>query len=218
MREARAGGHQGTASPGVVTAVALGAALVLLACGGDGRPAPDTAAGVPAPAPAETAPVAGVADSAPAVPDEVREFLRYVDTQRAPDSTIVARDFTAEGLRLLTVAIETLALRDSAAATAMRPRLQVLRARTDSMLQAPDSAARARLASDAVVLSSDLLQSLQTLQDGGRPALTDRAGEARQAAAAIRSDQPLREQTDALRRYFDRAGAVLRGLVGVRTA
>jgi hypothetical protein len=40
----------------------------------------------------------------------------------------------------------------------------------------------------------------------------------RQAAVAVRSDQPLSAQRDAVRRFFERSAAALRGLTGARTA
>lgn len=69
------------------------------------------------------------------------------------------------------------------------------------------------------MLAADLLQALQerTPPERTPPALTDRAVEARQAAAAVRSDQPLSRQADAVRRFFERAEATLRGMAGTAT-
>jgi hypothetical protein len=166
----------------------------------------DTARSVPA----DTASAAPVGN-APATPAEVTAFLDHVEARRAPDSARVTADATAEGLRLLAAAIEALAVRDTAAAATVRPRLDVLRARADSAQRDTLPAERARRAGEAFVLASELLQ---TLQDRTPPSLTDRAAEARQAAAAVRADQPLSQQPDAVRRFFERAAAALRGMAG----
>ncbi len=200
----------------------LGAAWLLTACGGDrgAAVASDTAlaprsdAGV-ASAPAAVGPAAPpVVDSAPTLPAAVAAFLAHVEAERAPDSTSVARGYATEGLRLLVAGIAESAARDTAASARVAPRLATLRSRVDSMQREAEPLARSRLATEAVGLASDVLQSLL---DDGQPALTDRAAEMRQSAAAIRSDQPLSEQTEAVRRFFDRAAAALRRLVGVRT-
>jgi hypothetical protein len=145
----------------------------------------------------------------------VSAFLQHVETQRAPDSAAVARDYAAEGLRLLASGIEELAARDTAVAARVGDRLGALRARADSVQREPEPLVRARIASESFVLAGDLLQ---TLQEGGPPALTDRAAEVRQAAVAVRSDQPLSTQKDAVRRFFERSAAALRGLTGARPA
>jgi hypothetical protein len=200
-------------------------ALLLLGCGGErgAAVASDTAlragasAGV-ASDPVATVPVAPptpAVDSATPPSSAVDAFIRHVETQRDPGSGGVARGYAAEGLRLLASGIEELAARDTASATDLAPRLATLRARADSLQREPDSLARARVSSEAFVLASDLLQ---TLQEGAPPALTDRAAEARQAAAAIRPDQPLLTQEPAVRRFFERAAAALRGLTGARTS
>jgi hypothetical protein len=200
-------------------------ALLLLGCGGERgaavasdttRPlgasaevASDSVVAVPVAPPAPS--LDGASQSATAVD----AFIRHVETQRDADSVGIARGYAAQGLRLLASGIEELAARDAAGATTLGPRLATLRARADSLQREPDSLARARLSSEAFVLAGDLLQ---TLQEGAPPALTDRAAEARQAAAAIRPDQPLLAQAPAVRRFFERAAAALRGLVGARTS
>lgn len=160
------------------------------------------------------APAVPAADSASS-PAAVEAFLRHADAKWPADSIGVVRGYAAEGLRLLASGIEELAARDTLAAASLRPRLSTLRVRADSLQREPDSLARARLSSEAFVLASDLLQ---TLQEGVPPALTDRAAEARQAAADVRPDQPLGAQEPAVRRFFQRAAAALRGLIGARPA
>jgi hypothetical protein len=197
-------------------------ALLLLGCGGQRGAADASDTALPpgdsaaiASDPVATVPVAPPVDSARSASDAVDAFLRHVETRRDPDSVGIARGYAAEGLRLLASGIEELAARDTTGATSLGPRLATLRARADSLQREPDSLARARLSSEAFVLASDLLQ---TLQEGAPPALTDRAAEARQAAAAIRPDQPLPTQEPAVRRFFERAAAALRGLTRARTA
>ena len=155
-----------------------------------------------------------VVDSQPAPPAAVTAFLRHVEAERDPDSASVARGYATEGLRLLVAGIEEHTARDTAAAARVQPQLANLRARVDSMQREVEPLARSRLATETFVLASDVLQSLL---DEGQPALTDRAAEMRQSAAAIRSDQPLSEQTESVRRFFDRSAAALRRLVGART-
>lgn len=206
-------------------------AVALSGCGGERGAAVASDTALPAgPNPGVAAdPVAAVRSVPPDSASSaaaVSEFVRFVETQRAPDSAQVAGQYAASGLRLLATEIEGLAardsvrgwvrdsVRDSAAVGGMSTRLAVLRARADSMQRAAEPLARARLASEAFVLAADLLQ---TLQDGlAQPALTDRASEARQAAAAVRSDQPLATQADAVRRFFERSAAAVRGLAGAR--
>ena len=214
MAEARADWNARRAPAWGLGALALHATLALVGCGGEPRAARDTGAtsiATPAatPAPSAAAPV----DTA--LPAAVSAFLRHVEAYRTPDSAQVTANATAEGLRLLAAAIEATAARDSASAATLRPRLDVLRARADSTQRDSVPAERARLAGEAFVLASDLLQ---TLQERTPPALTDRAAEARQAAAAVRTDQPLSAQADAVRRFFERAAAALRGMAGASAA
>ena len=225
MTEARTTAREPTSARPGARVGRLCIALLLLGCGGERGPAAasdtalpaDAGAGV-ASAPVATVPVvpsAPAPDSATTPQTAVDAFIRHVETQRDADSVGIARGYAAEGLRLLASGIEELAARDTTGATTLGPRLATLRARADSLQREPDSLARARLSSEAFVLASDLLQ---TLQEGAPPALTDRAAEARQAAAAIRPDQPLLTQEPAVRRFFERAAAALRGLIGARTA
>ena len=229
MTEARTRRREPTAARSGARATArvggLCVALLLLGCGGErgAAVASDTAlpigdsAGVASDPVAlvPVAPPAPAVDSAPLALTAVDAFIRHVESQREPDSVGIARGYAAEGLRLLASGIEELAARDTAGTMTLAPRLATLRARADSLQREPDSLARARLSSEAFVLAGDLLQ---TLQEGAPPALTDRAAEARQAAAAVRPDQPLLAQEPAVRRFFERAAAALRGLIGARTA
>ncbi|MGZ8378113.1 MAG: hypothetical protein ACXWZS_03515 [Gemmatirosa sp.] len=198
-------------------------AVVLAGCGGERGAAvasdtalpPGESAGV-ASSPMATVPAVPPPDSASPPLPAVSAFIRFVETERTPDSAGVAQGYAAEGVRLLASGIEALAARDTASAASVSPRLTVLRARADSMQREAEPLTRARLASEAFVLAGDLLQ---TLQEGlAQPALTDRAAEARQAAAAIRSDQPLATQADAVRRFFERSAAAVRGLTGARAS
>jgi hypothetical protein len=230
MREAPTERRERTTPSGGDAARVVGVALVLLGCGGEPRAARDSAAAAGASAAAAAAAAAGAttgvtadtadtavpgaADSVGATPSAVTEFLRLVETQRVTDSASVTPEATAAALRLLAAAVEALAARDSAIATATRPRLDALRARADSIPRDSLPVERARRAGEAFVLASDVLQ---TLQERTPPALTDREAEARQAAAAIRSDQALAAQAGAVRRFFERAAAALRGIAGTAT-
>jgi len=224
--------NRGNGRP-VVLALAVLSLAVLAGCvGGNGSReaavAPDTtlaardSAGVAA-APVSIVPPAPPTDTG-ATPPAASAFIAFVESQRAPDSAGVARGYAAEGLRLLVAGIEALAVqdstqdatRDSAGTAAIRPRLLVLRLRADSMQQAAEPLTRARLGSESFVIAGELLQTLQDRL--ARAALTDRAAEARQAAAAVRPDQALAAQVNAVRRFFERSAAAMRGLIGARTA
>lgn len=187
------------------------AALLALGCGGEPRATSDSAG----PDPAHATPLAVALDSGPPAPvaatatAPVTAFLRFVDAQRA-DSAGDAGALAVDGLRLLAAAIEAVAPPDTlAAAEGMPARVATLRARADSMARDSLPVDRSRQAGAAFALASAMLQ---TLQDRGRPALTDRGAEVRQAAAALRADHPLADQAELVRRFFDRAAAVLRGL------
>lgn len=212
MTEAGAEGNARRAPSWRPGAFAFLVALALLGCGREPRATRDTMAtsGATVSATVDSPPPVP-ADSVAATPAAVTAFLGHVEARRAPDSARASAATTAEGIRLLAAAIEAVAVRDTAVAAKVRPRLDVLRAQADSAQRDSLPAERARRAGEAFVLASELLQ---TLQEGTPPALTDRAAEARQAAAAVRSDQPLSEQTDAVRRFFDRAAAALRGMAG----
>ena len=197
----------------------------LAACGGEFGGGDDSVAVADPPPPGATAPdqpapdtgvvppvLPGVA-GAPVNPPTVTEFLRFVEAQRAPDATQAMGIRTADGLRLLADAIESIAGRDTAHRSSVAPHVADLRARADSMRRAVP-ADDAALAVGAFVIASDLLRALQAQ---GQPTLTDRAAEARQAALAMRVDRPLSSQAGEVQRFFERAAAALRGLVGAPT-
>ncbi len=215
------------------TAIVLAAGVVaasLSGCRGE-RSAADTVATVGAPAVPPDSASAGAAaplDSAAtalhgAATPAATEFLRYADTLRttgtltvpgAPDSALATHDVAAEAVHRLAAAIASLAAADTTLGVA-GDRLDALRARADSLQRGAPETEHARLASEAFALGGDLLLRLP---ERGPPALTDRAGEVRQAAAAIRTDRPLAGQIDAVRRFVERCAAALRGKIGATTS
>lgn len=188
----------------------------LLACAGSERASTarvDSAAPV-AVEPAPPVAITPVVDSVPTAPDAVGTLLRFVDAQPAADTSRAAAAVVGEGIALLAAAVETLARRDSALTPAADARLGSLRALGDSVVAAPDSLEQARLASEALQQVGEMLQALQ---DRGQPGLIDRAAEVRAAASALRRDQGLDGQRDALGRFLRRASATVRAAVGATT-
>jgi hypothetical protein len=195
----------------IVACGAVVAVAAVAACGGDRRARPDTAASV------ATAPVPDVppppTDTLHTIPRPVIVFLSFVQTQRAAagDSSARPSDLAVEGLSRLAVALASLAARDTAGAAELRPRVDLLQARVDSLAQLSDTAGRVQRVRDAFSIASEVLESLQSRVP---PALTDRVAEVRQAAAAIRPDQSPDAQREAVLRALDRTAAAVRGLTG----
>ena len=205
MRELHVERKDRTVWPWVIGALVVAAILLWLFVWRD-RGGTDI---VDAAAPAAPAAPGAVTDTA--VPAGVAEFLRFADGQRAAQAAGPSHDYTADGLRHLAGAVDALVERDTVLGRAVGPRVAALRERADAMQRDAGSTDHAQQAREAFLLAADLLQAIQ---EGAHPGLTDRVGEVRQAATAVRADRRLLDQTAEVQRFFDGAAAALRGMTG----
>lgn len=162
----------------------------------DVTPVTEQPAGVP------VAPAAG----AGTMPEAVTEYLRFAEVPRDTTAGGLAHEYTADGLQRLAAALGALVEQDTVSAVAVQPRLAEIRQRADAMRQNPQATTHARLASEGLVMAAALMTQIQ---QGKYPALEGEATELRDAAAAIRSDGQLLEQTAEVQRFFERAAAML---------
>lgn len=147
-------------------------------------------------------PVAG----GPAAGGDVVESFQQTCTSPGDE---MARDhrFIADCLRRLATAVDTVLQQPQARGVDARGELEEVRRRAQALEQSPpDATDHSALASGGFTSAAALLERVQREALPGGGAVT---AELRSAATALQPARPLLEQTDAVRRFFERAGAVL---------
>lgn len=138
-------------------------------------------------------------------PAAVTEFARYTGDTVANGANL-AHDYTAEGLRRLADAIEAVAVGGSATGVDIQQRTAEIRQRADAMQRDPNSTEHALQAREAFLLASGTMRQMQEARFSG---LAGAVGELNGAATAIQAERRLLDQTSEVRRFFERAAAVL---------
>jgi hypothetical protein len=118
----------------------------------------------------------------------------------------------ANGIRLLTDALASLAARDTIDARPVRSQVVWLRARADTLYRdwrSRDQTEHARNARDALIAVADLVESLRSRRYSG---IATEAVEVTEAALAVEPGVSLLEQRAALQRFFDRAADAVRAM------
>ena len=155
------------------------------------------------PTPLQTAPTSGVSGAPlPAVAD----FLTFKDASVGSPAG-PAHEYTADGIRRLTRALDAVIEMETVAGSPIRDRLADWRAKADRIQADPQAPGHANQVRDVFTGAADLLSAVQ--QDRWPNATNFRVSidEIRQAAAAIDGSRPLLDQTDKVKAFFDRAGA-----------
>jgi hypothetical protein len=140
------------------------------------------------------------------VPLPVNEYLRFVADSRAERDADHGHAYTADGLRRLAGALGALSERDGKSDENIQSRVTMLRDRADALQRDPQSTEHARYARDAFDAAAELMRAMQT------EASSNAVAEASQAAGALEPNTMLLMQREAVQRFFDRAGTVLRAM------
>ena len=188
---------------GFVATVVLVWVLVATFPADDSIPATTQRAGEAPSTVPETAPTSGISGAPlPAV----AEFLTFKD---APVGSPVgpAHEYTADGIRRLTRALDAVIETETVAGSAIRDRLTDWRAKAGRIQADPQAVGHANQVRDVFTGAADLLSAVQQDRWPNSAHLKASIDETRQAAAAIDASRPLLDQTDKVKAFFDRAGA-----------
>ncbi len=146
------------------------------------------------------------ADMRDNAPEDVSSFVRWTDEHRARQDQDTTHAYTADGIRRLAAAIESLADRDTSGMEALRPRVDSIRGLADALERDWNSPNHAQHARQAFLESSELMDHLRTQR---YPNSANDVTMARQAAQNVQPDRPLLEQRAQVQQFFDRAATAL---------
>ena len=140
---------------------------------------------------------AGTAGSA--VPAAVQDYAAFANDPAEPS---VGRDheYTAEGIRRLSAALETF-VEQNAADTETRNRFDRFRQAAERLQKDPQSGAHAGTVRDVFTSAVDVFES-------GKIEAGD-VSRLRQTATSISADQPLLEQTQTVKQFFSQSAEAL---------
>ena len=145
------------------------------------------------------------AAAVPKVPEEVDEFVTWVQNSPADPGLGQEHEYTADGIRRLADALSAVAAQ-MPDRRAYAERLASLRERADDVRSAAQSRQHARITRDVFTQVAVLMKDIQAAR-GAESTLV--VTQLREAAEAIRPDQELLQQTPAVRQFFERASAAL---------
>ena len=154
---------------------------------------------------------AGVRDDAP---EDVAAFVRWTDESRARQEEDTSHAHTADGIRQLAAAIESLADRDTAGMEMVRQRADSIRGLADALERDWESPNHAQHARQAFLEASELMDQLRTQR---YPNSANDVAMARQAAQNVQPAQPLLAQRQQVQQFFDRAATALQTMGNTRT-
>lgn len=143
---------------------------------------------------------------------DVDAYLSFVQDTQARAAMSNVHEYTADGIRRLAAALNSVVDRDAAGSAAgggdLRPRLDWLREKADSLQRNPQSNQHAGQARDAFIGATAIMEELRAR----RPNITDQVRQARDAAESLRERGQLLEQRAEVQRFFERAAEVLRNI------
>jgi hypothetical protein len=139
--------------------------------------------------------------------DSLRTFVAEHDALRdaTPD-----HGYTARGLRQVAAAFEAMASRVPSGDAALREGAALLRRDADRLGEDPRSNRHSDIVRDAFARTA---VAVDTLQRNGYPNLSAAATAVRNAASAIRPDEPLLGQRRAIQRFFETTSEALGAMV-----
>lgn len=201
-------------SSGFIWILALAAvALALLAFAGiwgrdDGEIDQVATTPVPVtPAPG-VAPTTGVGDP---IEGEVADFLTFANAP-ASDQVGRAHDYTAEGIRRLSRALNAVIEQQRISGTPVQEQLTAFRTKADRIQADPQAIGHANQVRDVFTSAADLMAAAQQERWPEAADLRGQISEVRSAATGINETQPLLDQTSTVQTFFERAAGVLRSM------
>ncbi|HEU4631360.1 MAG TPA: hypothetical protein VFS08_16530 [Gemmatimonadaceae bacterium] len=154
------------------------------------------------------------AASVPGAPDAVNDYLAFAAEGRQRGAVGLDHEYTADGIRRLADALTAVAEQRDVATDVVSARADSLRGFAGTLQEEPNSRRHADLAHRAFLLATRILDDLQ--RAGAGDSVTGAVDNARRAAEAVQPQTPLLDQTSAVQRYFDAAGAALETMTGQR--
>ena len=146
----------------------------------------------------------------PGAPDPVNAYFSFEAARRGAWSRSTLRDDTAEGMRRLALALDRIAARRHRDRVELQPIVDDLRLRADALRRASAPIEQARYAHEAFATAGGLMQALR---NRGYRASQGAVDDARDAALAVSSHDPLATQSEAVERFFAGAARTVRELV-----
>lgn len=139
----------------------------------------------------------------------VRDYLTYVQSNRASAAAGPNHDYTAGGIRRLAAALKAIAVSDTLRGAALKPQITALDTRANELQRNSQSSQHANYTRDAFVAAADLMGAIQRQRF---PSLQSTVVQVQQAATAINPSTPLLDQTAAVQKFFDSAATALRSM------
>lgn len=136
---------------------------------------------------------------------EVTEFLRFADDRSGQNAMGLDHTYTANGIRRLAAALGSLA--PAGGNPDIATAVQMLSGRASRLERDSSSSQHADEARQMFLSLAGLLTSVQKLR---APDMSAEASSVGDAANAVRADQPLLDQKEQVRAFFDRAATALR--------
>jgi hypothetical protein len=141
----------------------------------------------------------GTVGTSGAVPAAIQDYSSFVTGQAQP-APGREHEYTAEGIRMLTAALGAF-VEQNGNDTALRSRFERFRQSAQRLQQDPQSGAHADTVRDVFTSAVDVFES-------GRVDAGD-VSRVRDTATSISADQPLLEQTEAVKRFFSQSAELL---------
>lgn len=167
--------------------------------------ATDTTLAPPVGAPADT-----VTGDAPA---RVREFIAFQQADTAGVDVEMGRhhEYTSRGIELLAGALSAVVDQRDTGDINIEARRDTMMQRAEAIQEDPTSPQHANKVRDAFLSATDLMESIQ---EKHHPDAAPAVAEVRQAAESISPEEPLLDQSEDVKAFFDRAGDALQRITG----
>lgn len=159
--------------------------------------------------PAPVVPPSGTTGTPVARSAEVTAFLAFSEDPVRPTPS-PSHEYTADGIRRLRAALETIIQHQSGMAEAVRDELAAFRASADQIQEDPSATNHAERVREAFTTAASLMSRLGNERWSGDTELEQSIAQVRAAAERVEGDRPLLAQIDAVESFFDHAAEVLR--------
>lgn len=185
-----------------ILGIAAAALLIWVIVDRDDRE--EFAAGDVAPAPALAPP-----DNVVIWPETERFILFTRDQQPDFGDINAAHEYTRNGLRYLASSLEEITKQDGATEPNLRPRIASLREAAEAISERAAAPEHAAAIAPVFRQAADAMSDLQRARF---PEAGDEVEAVRDAAGRVTAEQPLQQQRDAVKAFFDRAVEAVRAM------
>lgn len=147
------------------------------------------------------------------IPGRVNEFVQFAqaDTAEVEADMGLQHEYTSRGLELLAGALSAVVNQYDLGDIQMEAQRDTLTQRVEAIQQDPMSTQHANKVRDAFLSVADLMESIQQKRF---PDAAQTVSQVRQSAESISETEPLLEQSEDVRTFFDRAADALQRISG----